>query len=116
MAIALLLFALVDLSTTMPCCADEIGLPVVAVDTHTTSLASVGTDPEHAGMDLPTSDERKPAQPADGVDGCFCCALGIPAAPLSVDVPRSTDPRRDLGGIWLPTTSPTSPYRPPRVA
>jgi hypothetical protein len=116
LVLVLLLFALVDLSTTLPCCADEMGLPVGAVDTQTTVVASVGTDHEHAGMNIPASDEKAPAQPASGVDGCFCCAVGIAAVSLPIDAPRSRDASRDLDGISLPTASPRNPYRPPRIA
>jgi hypothetical protein len=116
MAIVLLLFAVVDLGTTMPCCAEELGLPVAAVDAHLARVDSVVTDHEHDTVNLPASDDRAPAQPVGGVDGCFCCALAIPASVVAVETNYSLAPPTDLGGVSLPTASPRTPYHPPRLA
>lgn len=116
MAIALLAIAFVDLGTMLPCCAEEIGLPGSAISSPTRVRAVGGNEHKHVRVGVPSSDEKSTGDPADALDGCFCCALGMPTATSAAEDLGLPEPAIDRGGITLPTSSPSSPYRPPRFA
>jgi hypothetical protein len=116
MAILFLVFAFADLGTTLPCCGDELGLPLAAAESHAMLAREGGNAYDHDHVNLPSSDERSPARPSTGVDGCFCCALAVPTAPLAIETLRYRDSASELRGFTLPTSAPRTPYHPPRFA
>lgn len=114
LAIMLVAFALVDLGTQMPCCADELGLPFPHADAHAV------VDPVHshesAHASAPATDDSGPAHSDHGGGDCFCSAVAIPAVTMTVDVSLDRDPA--LGPTELSPLDPSlrAPYHPPRFA
>lgn len=115
-AIVLLLIAFVDLGTTLPCCAEDFGIPVAAVDSGTPFAAGRGLEHPDEQECLPSSDERSTDHPVNDSDGCFCCALGTLAKLPAAEQPSEFKPALEPRALTFPTSPPSSPYRPPRIA
>jgi len=114
-AIVLLVVAFLDLGATMSCCADDLGLPVTAAGARGVLASDVAEGRGHDQVTLPASDERSPL-PTTGTGGCFCCALAIPAALRTTVVASACEPVSPPHGLSLPSSTPTVPSPPPRLA
>lgn len=116
LAIVVVVIALVDLGTTLPCCAEDFGIPVCAADSGGRSAAGRVNEELHDQECLPSPGERSTDHPLNDSDGCFCCALGILATLPAAEQPSGLDPALEPSVVSLPTSPPNSPYRPPRIA